>query len=56
MKASALKTLLKKRRDEVGRIRDKLRSDLQELEALADSCSRAYDDLDNAVEALSEYA
>ncbi len=48
--------VLKKRQAEVAKVRDKLRTDVEEIEMLKDSCERAYDDLQRAIEALSELA
>ncbi len=48
--------VLKKRQAEVAKVRDKLRDDVEEIEMLKDSCERAYDDLQRAIEALSELA
>lgn len=48
--------VLKKRQEEVGKVRDKLRDDLDEMEMLKETCDRAYDDMQRAVEALSELA
>jgi hypothetical protein len=49
-------SLLAKRRDEVAKIRDKLRDDVATLLGLENCCSRAVEDLDSAIEALSELA
>lgn len=38
----------------IGKERDKLYDILDELEGLKESCDRAYEDLENAIEALSE--
>lgn len=46
--------VLKKRQAEVGKVRDKIRDDLDEMEMLKDSCERAYDDMQRAIDALSE--
>ena len=52
-----IKTMIKeieKRRDAIGKERDKLYDLINELEGLRDSCDRAYDDLYAAIDALSE--
>jgi hypothetical protein len=48
--------LIEKRRDAIGKERDKLNELIGELEALRDCCDRAWDDLQNAADALSEQA
>jgi hypothetical protein len=48
--------VLKKRQEEVGKVRDKLRADVEEMDMLKDSCERAHEDLQRAIEALSELA
>ena len=45
---------IEKRRDAIGKERDKLDNLIMELEGLRDSCDRAYDDLYAARDALSE--
>ena len=47
---------LEKRRDAVGKERDKLGNLIAELDGLRDSCNRAYDDMQHAIDALSEHA
>jgi hypothetical protein len=47
---------IEKRRDAVGKERDRLDDLIGELEGLRDSCDRAYCDLQNARDALSELA
>lgn len=42
------------RRKAIGIERDKLRDAVSEMEELEECCSRAYDDLTNAIDALSE--
>ncbi len=51
-----IRSLLKARQREVGKVRDKLRNDISEFEDLADTCERAYDDIQCALDALSELA
>ena len=51
-----IKTLLKARQREVGKVRDKLRKDISDFEDLADTCERAFDDIESALQALSELA
>lgn len=48
--------VLKRRQAEVCKVRDKLREDCEEIEMLKDSCERAYDDIQSAIDALSELA
>ena len=48
--------LIEKRRDAVGKERDKLYDLIQELSMLHERCEKAYDDLEYAIEALSEHA
>lgn len=47
---------LEKKRNEVGRARDGLRDLQGEIEDLAETCDRAYDALNEAIDALSELA
>ena len=47
---------LEKRRTAIGVERDKLRELIGEWEDLANSCDTAYDCIDRAIQALSEYA
>lgn len=51
-----LTVALEKRRDAIGAERDKLRELIGEWEDLADSCDTAYDCVNRAIWALSEYA
>ena len=48
--------VLKKRQIQVAAVRDKLREDVEEIEGLKESCERAYDDIQHAIDALSELA
>ncbi len=50
-----LTVALEKRRDAIGTERDKLRELISEWEDLADSCDIAYDCVNRAIRALSEY-
>jgi len=54
MKPEAIVKLIKKRQEEVAKVRDKLRDDIYNLEALQEDCDRAYDCLQDAADALSE--
>ena len=47
---------LEKRRDAIGKERDKLRELLSEWADLADTCDCAYEDIDHAIDSLSQYA
>lgn len=47
---------IEKKREEVGLLRDKLREMQDEVAALEESCERAWDGLDSAIDALSELA
>ncbi len=47
---------LERRRDAIGKERDKLRELLSEWADLADTCDSAYEDIDRAIDALSQYA
>lgn len=48
--------ILNKRIAEVSKLRDQLRYDISEFESILDTCERALDDLQSAVNALSELA
>lgn len=48
--------VLKDRQKEVGSVRDKLRDELDEMTGLKESCERAFDDLQRAIDTLSELA
>jgi hypothetical protein len=45
---------LLKRQKEVGALRDKIRDDLSEMEDLQDTCQTAYEDIQRAIDSLSE--
>jgi prefoldin subunit 5 len=47
---------IEKRRDAIGKERDKLNEMISEMETLRDCCERAWDDLQTARDALSEHA
>ncbi len=47
---------LETRRDAIGRERDKLRELLSDWADLADNCDSAYEDIDHAIDALSQHA
>ena len=47
---------LEKRRDAIGAERDKLREIVEECEGLEDTCNRAHEALEQAIDALSELA
>lgn len=50
------KKTLEKRMKEVGSVRDQIREDISEMEDLRDCCERAYEDIQRAIDALSELA
>jgi hypothetical protein len=50
------KKKIEKRRDEVGKMRDKLRDDMDEMDMLKECCDRAVENMDAAIDALSELA
>lgn len=52
----AWKAVLKQRVREVAVVRDTIRDDISDMESLAECCDRAYDDMQRAIEALSELA
>ena len=54
--AAFWKQVLQKHQTDVGKVRDKLRHDMSEMDGLAESCERAYEDLQHAIDALSELA
>lgn len=56
MKIQTINKLLQKRLDEVGIVRDKLRDDLSDLTELKERCEQAYDDIQSAINLLSELA
>ncbi len=56
MNVKGLIKTLEKRRTAIGVERDKLRDLISDVEDLAETCDRAYDDLQNAIQALSELA
>lgn len=56
MRISTMIKQIEKRRDAVGKERDRLDDLIGELEGLRDSCDRAWDDLQSARDALSELA
>jgi len=47
---------LERERDAIAKRRDRLRELVEEWTALEDSCSMALDDLQSAIDRLSEYA
>ena len=53
-KYSAWKKQLQKRLKEVAELRDAIRDDLSEMGQLHEECERAYEDMERAVDALSE--
>lgn len=56
MNVKRLMATLEKRRVAIGAERDKLRDIISEYLDLAETCERAADDLQNAIDALSELA
>jgi hypothetical protein len=52
----ALLAALKVKQDAVGKVRDDLREFADSVECLKDTCERAYDALQDAIENLSELA
>jgi hypothetical protein len=56
MRISTMMKAIDKRRDAVGKERDKLDDMIGELEGLRECCDRAHDDLQHARDALSELA
>lgn len=50
------KKILERRRVDVGKLRDAIRKDVDEMSALEKTCDRAADDIQNAIDALSELA
>lgn len=56
MKLATMIKQLEKHRDKIGKDRDALRDFLDEVESLKETCDRAYEDLQCAIEALSEQA
>jgi len=54
--AKTWKRQLQKRQKEVGAIRDAIRDDLSDMEGLKETCDIAYDDMQRAIDALSELA
>lgn len=50
------KSILEKRQSEVAMLRDRIRDDVSEMESLADCCERAHEDIERAIDALSELA
>lgn len=56
MRISTMIKQIEKRRDAVGKERDRLDDLIGELEGLRDSCDRAWADLQSARDALSELA
>jgi len=56
MRISTIIKQIEKRRDAVGKERDKLDDLISELEELRNCCERAWDDLQTARDALSELA
>ena len=53
-KVESWKRQIQKRMSEVAKVRDAIRDDVTEMEALGDCCERAYDEMERACEALSE--
>lgn len=51
-----LKKLIEARRDQVAKIRDKIRDEVDELEGLLSSCDEAHEALQSAIDYLSQYA
>lgn len=47
---------IERHRAEVAKARDRLNESIDEMESLRDCCERAHQDLENAIEALSELA
>ena len=56
MKLATMIKQLEKHRDKIGKDRDALRDFEAEVENLRETCERAYEDLQCAIEALSEQA
>jgi prefoldin subunit 5 len=56
MRFSTMIKQIEKRRDAIGKERDKLNEMISEMETLRDCCERAWDDLQTARDALSEHA
>jgi len=56
MKLAMMIKQLEKHRDKIGKDRDALRDFLDEVESLKETCDRAYQDLECAIDALSEQA
>jgi len=46
----------KRRRREVGKLRDAISQDIEEMEQLAECCDSAADNIQDAIDALSELA
>jgi hypothetical protein len=53
--AVALKKAVNYHKKEIGRHRDALRELIYDASAIADTCDEAFDELDHAVETLSQY-
>lgn len=45
-----------KRQIQVGKVRDAIREDIADMEDLADNCDEAYENMQRAIDALSELA
>ena len=56
MRISTMLKNIEKRRDAVGKERDRLDSMISDLEGLRDCCDTAWEDLQHARDALSELA
>jgi len=56
MTFSSMIKAIEKRRVAVGKERDKISEMIDELSCLKESCDRAYDDMQSAIDALSEHA
>jgi predicted nucleic acid-binding Zn-ribbon protein len=56
MKVQTIKKALEKHRDRIGKERDALRDLESEITDLKETCERAYDDINCAIDALSELA
>jgi hypothetical protein len=54
--AAKWKVQLQQHLEAVGKERDALRSDIDEMEALEECCEEAYDNIQRAIDALSELA
>jgi len=56
MRIATMIKQLEKHRDRIGKERDSLREFLDEVESLKETCDRAYEGIQCAIDALSEQA